>query len=74
MDSEAQAKVPGKEQVVEVTPFESPIDWSKYAPKPQHVYEGTDTEDDEIITSRRPDASTLNRLMPKLDIHGKKNT
>jgi hypothetical protein len=41
----------GEEKVTEEL-----IDWGRFShAKPQHLYEGTDSDDDEIITSRRVD-------------------
>lgn len=46
---------------------EEPFDWNKYCPaKPQHLYEGTDSDDDEIITSRRVEGGDSNAPQPEL--------
>ena len=54
----------------EPTALESPVDWSQYGPKPDHLYEGTDSDDDEIVTSRKPSAASLTAAMPKFALHG----
>lgn len=44
-------------------------DWNKFAPKPQHIYEGSDTDSDEAQTRQKPSIAALTALMPKLEAH-----
>jgi hypothetical protein len=70
MKKQAKVQTPNAEKMAEARPQSPPIDWSQYVVKPQHIYDGTDSEDDEVVTSRKPYVSTLTQLIPKLDFHG----
>jgi hypothetical protein len=48
---------------------EEPVDWDHYAPhaKTRHLYEGTESDDDKIITSGKVDNSHLDVLEPDIE-------